>query len=179
MKSVGHKRVGVFCGANTGRNPAFALAAKTLGRAIARKNWVVVYGGASIGLMGLMANAALDAGGDVIGVIPNFLMQREFRHLGLTELHIVRTMQERKAKIAQLSDAFIALPGGIGALVDVGTLGYLGSHEKSYGVLDIAGYYSPILRFLAGAAQDGFASRRTRAMLHVEKDVDALLAKLA
>jgi hypothetical protein len=182
MKNGGHhKRVCVFCGSNSGEKPEYAIAARALGQAIAKKNWTVVYGGANVGLMGMVANAALESGGDVIGVIPNFMMQKEVGHQNLTELHVVSTMHERKAKMAELSDAFIALPGGIGTLeelFEVWTWGYLGLHGKRYGVLDVAGYYAHLVSFLDGASKEGFVAPETRAMLFVENEVDALLSRL-
>jgi uncharacterized protein (TIGR00730 family) len=178
----GHpKKICVFCGSSPGDKPEYAIAARALGQAIAKKNWSVVYGGASVGLMGMLANAALDAGGDVIGVIPNFMMQKEVGHQNLTELHVVSTMHERKAKMAELADAFVALPGGIGTLeelFEVWTWGYLGLHGKRYGVLDVGGYYAHLMTFLDGARNEGFVSPETRAMLFVENEVDSLLARL-
>lgn len=181
MKNGHHKKVCVFCGSSAGEKPEYAVAARALGHAIAKKNWSVVYGGANVGLMGMVANAALEAGGDVIGVIPNFMMQREVGHPDLTELHVVGTMHERKAKMAELADAFIALPGGIGTLeelFEVWTWGYLGLHGKRYGVLDVGGYYAHLMTFLDGAKTEGFVSEETRAMLFVENEVDALLNRL-
>lgn len=171
----------MFCGSSSGEKPEFAIAARALGHAIAKRNWTVVYGGASVGLMGMVANSALEAGGIVIGVIPNFMMQKEVGHHDLTELHVVGTMHERKAKMAELSDAFVALPGGIGTLeelFEVWTWGYLGLHGKRYGLLDVAGFYSPLVRFLDGVEHEGFVAPETRAMLFVESEIEVLLDRL-
>jgi len=181
MKNGHHKRICVFCGSSSGEKPEFAIAARALGHAIAKRNWTVVYGGASVGLMGMVANSALEAGGIVIGVIPNFMMQKEVGHHDLTELHVVGTMHERKAKMAELSDAFVALPGGIGTLeelFEVWTWGYLGLHGKRYGLLDVAGFYSPLVRFLDGVEHEGFVAPETRAMLFVESEIEILLDRL-
>ena len=175
------KSVCVFCGSNTGDKPEYAIAARALGKAIAKKNWTVVYGGASVGIMGLVANAALEEGGNVIGVIPNFMMERELGHRDLSELHVVSTMHERKAKMAELSDAFVALPGGIGTLeelFEVWTWRYLGLHQKPLALYDVGGYFTHLTAFLDGVLREGFVSPESRAMLVVEKEIDALLARL-
>ncbi len=176
------KRICVFCGSNVGAKPEYALAARALGTALAEKNWTLVYGGAQIGIMGAIANAALEAGGKVIGVIPNFMMQREVGHPDLTELHIVSTMHERKAKMAELSDGFVALPGGLGTLeelFEVWTWRYLGLHHKPLGLFDVGGYFSHLTAFLDGAHKEGFVGEGARNMLFVENEVEPLLARLA
>ncbi|MEO8875024.1 MAG: TIGR00730 family Rossman fold protein [Polyangiaceae bacterium] len=182
MKNQVSKRICIFCGSNAGTKPEYAMAARALGSAIGKKNWSLVYGGASVGLMGIVANAALEAGGNVIGVIPNFMMQREVGHHDLSELHVVSTMHERKAKMAELSDAFVALPGGLGTLeelFEVWTWRYLGLHQKPLGLFDVGGYFSHLVAFLDGGQNAGFVSESARAMLFVENEVDALLARLA
>lgn len=171
----------MFCGSRPGERPEYMLAARALGAAIAKRNWTVVYGGASVGIMGTVANAALDAGGNVIGVIPNFMMQRELGHQDLTELHVVSSMHDRKAKMAELSDAFIALPGGIGTLeelFEVWTWRYLGLHQKPLGLFDVDNYFGPLTTFLDGMREAGFVSDEARAMLFVEKEIDALLHRV-
>ena len=174
------KRICVFCGSNPGDKPEYAVAARALGTALAKKNWTLVYGGAQVGIMGNVANAALQAGGNVIGVIPNFMMQRELGHPDLTELHVVGTMHERKAKMAELSDGFVALPGGLGTLeelFEVWTWRYLGLHQKPLGLFDVGGYYSHLTAFLDGVQKEGFVTEAARSMLFVENEIDALLAR--
>jgi uncharacterized protein (TIGR00730 family) len=172
------KRVCVFCGSSMGTRPAFADAAGRMGRLLAERGLGMVYGGGNVGLMGVAANAALQAGGEVIGVIPEALMRMEVGHLDLTELHVVESMHERKAKMADLSDAFVALPGGIGTmeeLFEVWTWGQLGLHAKPLGFLDVAGYYDPLHTFLDHMAAEGFLRERHREMVAVESDPAILL----
>lgn len=141
-----------------------------------------MYGGASVGLMGTLADAALEAGGEVIGVIPRALVDREIAHCRLTELRVVESMHERKATMAQLADAFVALPGGLGTLeelFEVWTWGQLGLHAKSYGVLNVNGYYDPLITFLDHACAEGFVGASQRAMLVVDDDASRLLDKLS
>lgn len=141
-----------------------------------------MYGGASVGLMGVLADAARACGAEVVGVIPRALVDRELAHRGLTELHVVDTMHERKARMAELSDAFVALPGGLGTLeelFEVWTWGMLGLHAKPYGLLDVAGYYQPLIRFLDHARDEGFIRPAQRARLVVDTDPDRLLDGLA
>lgn len=176
------KRVCVFCGSSLGRDPAYAAMAADLGRLLAARGLGLVYGGGNIGLMGVVANAALEAGGEVIGIIPEALMKMEVGHIEVTKLHVVASMHERKALMAELSDAFIALPGGIGTLeeaFEVWTWGQLGLHPKPLGFLDVAGYYDHLHAFLDHAREQGFLKDRHRAMAAVEDDPIRLLDRLA
>jgi uncharacterized protein (TIGR00730 family) len=152
-------RLCVFCGSSTGRHPAFADAAQVLATELARRNIEIVYGGGNIGLMGVVADAALAAGGRVIGVIPEGLVARELAHPGVSALHVVASMHERKALMADLSDGFIALPGGFGTLeefCEVVTWTQLGIHQKPCGLLNVEGYYDGLLAFFAHALQEQF-----------------------
>lgn len=164
------KRICVFCGSSNGVLEDYGLAASELGRELAGRGIGVVYGGASIGLMGEVANAALDAGGEVIGVIPKALVTEEVVHTGLTDLRIVDSMHARKAEMEKLSDAFIALPGGIGTLeefVEMLTWLQLRFHAKPCGLLNVVGYYDHFVRFLDYAVQQGFLKAKHRANLVV------------
>ncbi|WP_173980624.1 TIGR00730 family Rossman fold protein [Magnetospirillum sp. UT-4] len=170
----------VFCGSSMGNRPDYAEAAAALGRLLAERELGLIYGGGNVGLMGVMANAALEAGGEVVGVIPEALMKFEVGHLDLTRLHVVGSMHERKALMADLADAFIALPGGIGTmeeLFEVWTWGQLGLHPKPLGFLDVAGYYGQLHTFLDHMAAEGFLRERHRAMVAVESDPATLLAR--
>ena len=172
----------VFCGSRTGTDPAFAAAARAVGSAIGRRGWRLVYGGGGSGLMGEVADAALTAGARSTGVIPAALMQRELGHRGLEELLVVETMHERKRMMAERSDAFVALPGGIGTfeeLFEVWTWLQLGYHAKPVGLLNVAGYYDPLLAFLDRSVAQGFVPPAQRALLQVEAQADALLDRLA
>ena len=174
-------RICVFCGSNFGRLPAYAEAAALLGQTLAREGIGLVYGGASVGLMGTVADAALAAGGEVIGVLPQALKDKELAHLGLTELHVVASMHERKALMADLSDGFIALPGGVGTLeelFEIWTWGQLGFHRKPAGILNIAGYYDALAAFLDHVAGEGFMKAENRAMLLAEEDPSRLIAAM-
>ncbi len=171
----------VFCGSSPGRDPRHAAAARVLGALVARAGLTLVYGGARVGLMGEVANAALAAGGHVVGVLPAVLGAREVEHDGLSELHRVGTMHERKAKMAELAGAFAALPGGIGTLeelFEVATWRYLALHDKPFGLLNVGGYYDGLLAFLDRAVADGFVKAETRGQLVVEEDPARLLARL-
>ncbi|MEA2118499.1 TIGR00730 family Rossman fold protein [Halovibrio sp. HP20-50] len=161
-------RICVYLGSREGHSPAFREATNALGRTLAKRGHTLVYGGARVGLMGELANAALEAGGDVIGVMPDHLVEREQAHFGLSELIRVRNMHERKATMAANADAFIALPGGIGTfeeLFEIWTWGYLGLHEKPMGLLNIDEFYSPLLSFLDSTVSHGFLTSTTRDML--------------
>ena len=176
------RRVCVFCGSSMGAKPAYAEAARAMGTLIAQRGMGLVYGGGEVGLMGVIANAALAAGGEVIGVIPEALMRMEVGHPRLTELHVVATMHERKAMMAELSDGFIAMPGGIGTLeelFEIWTWGQLGIHPKPLGFLDVAGYYHTLHAFLDHMVAEGFVKDRHRAMTAVETDPATLLDRLA
>lgn len=172
----------VFCASATGNDPAFADAARRFGALLAREGITLVYGGGHVGLMGIVADAALDAGGRAVGVIPRALWEWEVGHRALTELHVVETMHERKAKMAALADAFVALPGGLGTLeeiFEVWTWGQLGIHGKPCGFLDVAGYYAPLLAFLDQAVERGLVRPQHRAMALVDDDAGRLLRRLA
>jgi uncharacterized protein (TIGR00730 family) len=175
-------RICVYAGSNAGSDPAYAAAARALGSELAARGAGLVYGGSRVGLMGAVADAVLDAGGEAIGVIPRALLDRELGHRGLTELVVVETMHERKARMAELADAFVALPGGIGTLeelVEVLTWSQLGIHAKPCGVLDAAGFYTGLAAFLDHMVQEGFLRARHRATLVSDPDPAALLERLA
>ena len=172
----------VYCGSRLGDDQAFSAAARAVGGAIGRRGWRLVYGGGGSGLMGQVADAALAAGAKAIGIIPAALMERELGHRGLDELIVVETMHERKRQMAEHSDAFIALPGGIGTLeelLEVWTWLQLGYHAKPVGLLNVAGYYDPLLAFLDRSTESGFVPQAQRALLQVGADVDRLLDRLA
>ena len=172
----------VFCGSSSGVSAAYEAAARAFALTLAQRGIRLVYGGASVGLMGTIADTALEAGGEVIGVMPRALVDREIAHRGLSALHVVDTMHERKAMMADLSDAFVALPGGLGTLeelFEVWTWGMLGLHAKPYGLLDVDGYYTPLIRFLDHARDEGFVRPAQRAMLVVDDDATRLIDKLA
>lgn len=176
------RRVCVYCGSNAGRGNAYVDAARRLGRTLAERGIGVVYGGASVGLMGAVADAALAAGGEVTGVIPGMLVDREIAHAGGVKLHVVESMHDRKALMTSLSDAFIALPGGLGTLDELFealTWAQLGLHEKPIGLLDVEGFFRPLLAYLDGAVEAGFLKPAHRGMLLVAGDVDSLLGILA
>jgi hypothetical protein len=175
------KRLCVFCGANSGHDPRYGEAAAALGRGIAQAGLGLVYGGASIGLMGAVADAALAEGGEVIGVIPQTLMAREVAHHGLSDLRVVTSMHERKALMADLSDGFIALPGGVGTLeelFEVWTWSHLGLHRKPCGLLDVAGFYSGLGRFIDHVQQEGFLRDGVRNMLLMAEDPTQMIAAM-
>lgn len=172
------KRVCVFCGSNPGTKPAYAEAARALGRLLAQRGLELVYGGGNVGLMGIVAEAAMQAGGTVIGVIPESLMRLEVGARDISELHVVGSMHDRKAMMAELSDAFIALPGGIGTmeeLFEVWTWGQLGLHSKPAAFLDVAGFYGHLHTFLDHMVAEGFLKERHRQMVAVSSDAARLL----
>lgn len=176
------KRVCVFCGSSPGSRPVYGETAARLGRLLAGRGLGLVYGGGSVGLMGIAADAALAAGGEVIGVIPHALVVREVGHTGLSDLRVVDTMHERKALMAELSDGFLALPGGIGTLeewFEVWTWGQLGLHGKPFGLLNVAGYYDPLLAMLDQMVGERFLRDTHRAMVLVDDDPERLLDRLA
>lgn len=171
-------RICVFCGSKTGARAEYIKAARDVGHMLAERGIGVVYGGASVGLMGEVADAALAVGGEVIGVIPRGLFGREVAHRGLTDLRVVADMHERKATMARLSDAFIALPGGSGTLeevFEVWTWGQIGVHEKPCGLLDIDGYFGRLSAFIDHMVTEQFLKPEHRQMLSVHSDVDELL----
>ena len=175
------KSVCLFCGSNVGARPAYAQAAGDLGRALATRGLTLVYGGGSVGLMQIAAQAALDAGGKVIGVITEQLMVREVGHPGLTELRVVRTMHERKALMAQFADAFIALPGGFGTfdeLCEMTTWDQLGIHAKPIALVNIEGYFDGFLAQIDRAVLDRLVKPEHRRMLAVAATVDEALTAL-
>jgi uncharacterized protein (TIGR00730 family) len=176
------KRVCVFCGSSPGARPAFMAAATVLGAELARRGLGLVYGGASVGLMGGIADAALQAGGHVTGIIPSSLVKKELAHVGVSDLRVVRTMHERKALMADLSDAFVALPGGIGTLeetFEILTWAQLGLHRKPCGFLDVEGYYQPLLSFLEHGIEARFIRTEHRSLFLVEQDPLVMIDRLA
>lgn len=176
------RSVCVFCGSSSGVDPAYAAAAAEMGRLLAESGRTLVYGGGNVGLMGVMADAALGAGGKVIGVIPKALVDREVAHHDVTELRIVASMHERKALMTELSDGFIALPGGVGTLeefFETWTWAQLGIHSKPFGLLDVNGFFGPLLLFLDQLVEQKFVKPHHYAMLHVDRDPAALLSAMA
>lgn len=172
------KSICVFCGSSQGALEAYGEAARTTGRVIAESGCRVVYGGARVGLMGMVADAALAAGGEVVGVLPRSLQEKEIGHEGLTELRLVDSMHERKAMMAELSDGFIALPGGVGTLeeiFEVWTWGQLGYHRKPCGFLNVEGYYDHLTAFLNHQTQEGFTKKVMRDMVAITETPEAML----
>lgn len=175
-------RICVFCGSSAGASPAYREAARALGRSLAERGLGLVYGGGGVGLMGTVADAALDAGGEVVGVIPRALQLRELAHARLTTLHVVSSMHERKAKMAELAHGFIALPGGMGTLeefAEILTWAQLGLHARPCGLLDVAGYYAPLVSFFDKATAEGFVRPEHRRLVLVDTDPGALLDRFA
>jgi uncharacterized protein (TIGR00730 family) len=171
----------VYCGSNSGSDPAFAAATRELARHLVERDVRVVYGGGAVGLMGTLADATLAAGGTVVGVIPQALMDREIGHRGLTELHVVASMHERKALMADLADAFVALPGGIGTLeelIEAYTWSQLGIHAKPCGVLDAGGFYGSLLALLDHMVREGFLREAHRDVMLADPDPARLLDRL-
>ncbi len=171
----------VFCGSNTGAKPAYTEAAQTLGRLLAGREITLVYGGGKVGLMGTVADAALQAGGKVTGVIPQSLVEKEVEHIGLTELHVVGSMHERKALMADLSDGFIALAGGMGTLdelFEILTWAQLGFHAKPIGLVNTLGYYDHLLAFLQNALAEGFVRDAHLQTLLVEREAERLFQRM-
>lgn len=174
------KRICVFCGSHLGLRPEYAKAARYTGRILAEAGLGLVYGGGSVGMMGEIASATLAAGGEVIGIIPRTLLNREIPFDGLTSLHIVDSMHERKALMARLADGFIALPGGLGTFeefLEVLTWAQLGMHRKPCGLLNVGGYFGRLIDFITHALEEGFIKPEHRAILIVEKDPRALLQR--
>jgi uncharacterized protein (TIGR00730 family) len=176
------RSVCVFCGSSSGKDPRYLAAATTMGRLIAERNAVLVYGGAKVGLMGAVADAALAAGGEVVGVLPEALAAKELAHTSLTRLEVVSSMHERKARMAELSGAFVALPGGAGTLeeiFEIWTWGQLGFHGKPAGFLNVSGYYNGLAAFLDHTVKEAFVKPDHRDMLTFSDDPAALLDALA
>jgi uncharacterized protein (TIGR00730 family) len=174
------RRLAIFCGSNPGVRPDYVEAARSLGRLLAQRGIGVVYGGSNVGLMAALADAMADELGDVIGVIPRMLVDREVANTTLTDLRIVDSMHQRKAMMAELADGFIALPGGIGTLeefFETWTWAQLGMHAKPCGLLNVAGYFDPLLEFLDHAVAERFVRDVHRGMVVVERDPSALLAR--
>jgi uncharacterized protein (TIGR00730 family) len=174
------RRICVFCGASPGRDPAYLELAAAVGAGLAKRGIGVVYGGGRVGMMGAVADAALGAGGEVIGVIPRRLVDRELAHGGLTEQHVVDTLHERKADMAALSDGFIALPGGLGTLeelAEVASWAQLGLHAKPIGLLGPAGYWDALLGWLDHAVAEGFIAPGQRTLVRLDADLDTLLER--
>jgi len=171
----------VYCGSRHGERAAYTEAARRLGHAIGAGGLRLVYGGGNVGLMGEVADAALAAGAPVLGVIPRALLEREVGHGSLTELRVVETMHQRKQLMAEQADAFIALPGGIGTfeeLFEVWTWRQLGYHDQPIGLLNVEGYYDPLLSFLDRSVSEGFVSAAVRALLQVDTEPERLLQTL-
>lgn len=174
-------KVAVFCGARDGGRPAYRASAVDFGRALAARSLALVFGGGATGLMGAVADGALSGRGEVIGVLPRGLARAEFAHPGLSALHYVGTMHQRKALMEELSDAFVALPGGFGTLdelMEIVTWAQLGLHHKPIGLLNVEGYFDPLLAFVQRALEDGFVSPQLAQVLCVERTSEALLSKL-
>jgi len=173
------RRIGVFCGASPGVAPAYLELARSVGHGLAVRGIGVVYGGGRVGLMGAVADAALAAGGEVIGVIPKGLVDRELAHPGLTELHVVGTLHERKARMAERADAFIALPGGLGTLeelAEVASWAQLQLHAKPIGLLEVDGFWASLRGWLDHAVDEGFVLPAHRGLFLEAPDLDTLLA---
>jgi uncharacterized protein (TIGR00730 family) len=175
------KRICVFCGSSPGVRPEYADAAQAMGRALAGQGMGLVYGGGRVGLMGIVADAVMQAGGEAVGVIPEALMRREVGHQALTELHVVGSMHERKALMADLSDGFVAMPGGYGTFeefCEVITWSQLGIHPKPCALLNVAGYYDALLAMFDHGVAEGFIRPQHRAMVLTEADPDRLIEQM-
>ena len=175
------ERVCVFCGSSAGGRPEYRACAEELGRELVRRKMGLVYGGGNVGLMGAIADAVLAAGGEAIGVIPEHLMSPEIGHTRLTKLHIVRSMHERKALMADLADAFIALPGGFGTLeelFEILTWSQLGLHRKPCGMLNVLEYYTPLLAMLDHAVNEGFLKPQNRSLVLARQRPDQIIEAL-
>jgi uncharacterized protein (TIGR00730 family) len=176
------RRLCVFCGSSAGNAPAFRAAAEDLAREMAARGIGLVFGGGCVGLMGHLADAVLAAGGHAIGVIPDALVAREIAHRGLPDLRVVHSMHERKALMAELSDAFVALPGGFGTfeeLCEAITWTQLGLHRKRCGLLNVAGFYDPLLSLFDGAVRTGFIRDASREIVYATADARDLLDRLS
>jgi uncharacterized protein (TIGR00730 family) len=168
----------VFCGSREGARPSYAEAARRVGETLARRGIVMVYGGGRVGLMGAVADAALEEGGEVVGVMPEALLAKEIAHEGLTKLHVVGSMHDRKRLMADLSDGFVTLPGGSGTFeefLEVLSWAQLGIHEKPCGLLDVDGYYDPLVALFDEAVEEGFLHSDHRSLVLMENDPELLL----
>ena len=175
------KRICVFCGSSRGTGEHYVDAARNLGLSLINHNLSLVYGGASVGLMGVIADTFIEKAGEVVGVIPKALFDREVAYTGLTDLRVVNTMHERKSLMAELSDGFIALPGGLGTIeefFEVLTWAQLGIHQKPCGLLNVNGYFDRLTEFLDHAVSQRFIEKECRSMILMDKDPDALLQKM-
>lgn len=175
------KAVCVYCGSATGARPVYAEAARAFGRALVENDLSLVYGGGRVGLMGLIADEVLAAGGRAVGVIPELLLAKEVGHTDLTELHVVPDMHERKKKMADLSDAFVAMPGGVGTFeefFEVYTWAQLGYHQKPVGLLDVNGYYDPLMAMLRHTVEEGFMREAYLDFIQVAAEPGEMIAKL-
>lgn len=182
MRDWQPRRLCVFCGSARGRRPEYAAAAVALGRLLAARGIGLVYGGGNIGLMGLVADACLTAGGEVTGIIPESLMRKEVGHLALTQLEVVDSMHTRKARMAELADGFVALPGGFGTfeeLCEILTWGQLGFHDKPVGLVNVAGYFAPLLALCDQAVAEGFMRPEHRRLLQDAATPEAVLTAMA
>lgn len=175
------KNIAVFCGSSSGSDAVFAEQATLLGQVIARRGYGIVYGGAHVGLMGAVANGALSEGGEVIGVIPEFLKEKELEHGHLSQIHVVETMHERKAMMCDMSDGVVALPGGYGTmdeLFEMLTWAQLSLHKKPIGLLNIDGFYDPLIALSEKMIEKQFVKEEYRSLLIIESDVEVLLDKM-
>ncbi len=175
-------RICVYCGSNPGSTDVYRIAARELARELVASGFDLVYGGADKGIMGVIANSVLELGGEVHGVIPTVLIEKELAHQGLTELHVVASMHERKTMMALLSDGFVALPGGFGTLEELAeilTWGQLRFHDKPCGVLNVTGYFDDLLSYLDRAVEEGFLRPENRQMLLSDSSASGLLAQFA
>ncbi len=179
--AAGVRSICVFCGSKTGNGEAYSELARGVGTLLAQRGITLIYGGGDIGLMGVVADAAIAEGGEVIGVIPGFMLEHELGHRGVARLEVVDSMHERKARMAELSDAFLAMPGGIGTLeelFEIWTWAQLGLHIKPIGLLDADEFFAHLVAFVQHTVDAGFVSERTRDLLLVDSDVQVLLDRL-
>ncbi len=175
------KSICIFCGSNWGNREEYKQAASAISREIARRGYTLVYGGAGVGLMGACADAALAEGGKVIGILPEALKEKEVDHKGLTELHLVSSMHERKAMMAELSDGFISIPGGAGTMdemFEIWTWGMLGWHDKPSALMNVEGYYDDLIKFLDKTAEEGFVRKAHREIRIIDSDAKSILDQM-
>ena len=175
------QRICVFCGTNAGSRPEYGAAARELGKLLAEEDIELVYGGASVGIMGELADAVHEHGGHVTGIIPQQLVKKEAAHTGIPDLIVVASMHQRKSQMADMSDGFIALPGGIGTMegfFEILTWGQLGIHRKPSGLLNVAGYFDDLIKFLDHAVAEGFLTEEHRATIMVETEAKKLLKRM-